>query len=57
MGVCHSQGMRVCNQLEMINCCGDSICGDNNVWVDIGADQIGTHALNSHRALNAASGN
>ena len=54
MGVCHSQGMRVCDQMEMVNCCGNSICGDSNVWVDIGADQVGTHALNSHRLLNAA---
>merc|ERR1719444_222861 len=54
MGVCHSQGMRVCDQMEMVNCCGNSICGDFTVWVDIGADQVGTHALNSHRLLNAA---
>jgi len=51
MGVCHAQGMRVCDQDEMAACCG-SVCGDNNVWVDIGSDQIGTHALNSHRLLN-----
>jgi len=51
MGVCHAQGMRVCDQDEMAACCG-SVCGDNSVWVDIGTDQIGTHALNSHRLLN-----
>jgi hypothetical protein len=51
MGVCHAQGMRICDQDEMASCCG-SVCGDNSVWVDIGSDQIGTHALNSHRLLN-----
>lgn len=53
MSVCHAHGMRVCDQDEIQACC-DTGCGHNGgaVWVDIGTDQIGTHHLNSHAALN-----
>jgi len=53
MSICHAHGMRICNQDEIQACCNTGCNHDDRaVWVDINNDQIGTHHLNSHAALN-----